>query len=138
MLRLSSSSQDSCPCGCKRCANIEKGESNQKKITFWAKKRRQNGFFGVFRKKSRTTLRNFAVILRLSSNSQDSSPCGIKRCDNNKKCKSNQKKITFWAKKLRKNGFFRVFRKNSRKRLRNFALMLRLSSNSQNRRSVTC
>ncbi len=131
VIRWCSNLQGSCPFGCRRCANIKKGNFNQKKITFWAEKRRKNVFFGVFRLNPRKTLRNFAVVIRWCSNLQGSCPFGCRRCAKNKKGNFNQKKITFWAEKRRKNVFFGVFRWNPRKTLRNFAVVIRWCSNLQ-------
>ena len=65
------------------------------------------GFWG-FRWNSGKTLRNFSVVIRWWSNLQGSCPFGCKRCANNKQGNSDQKKITFWARKRQKNGFFGV------------------------------
>ena len=80
------------------------------------------------------TRRKLAVVLRLSSNFQGSQPFDCKRCAKNKIGLFTGKKITFWSKILRKNGFFNVLRQGSRKTLRKFAVKLQLSSNSQGSR----
>ena len=73
------------------------------------KKPRKKGIFGLFPHYSRKTLRNFSVLIRLCSNSQDSCPFGYRRCDNNKKGKVNQKKNCVSSQKPSKNPVFHHF-----------------------------
>ena len=111
---------------------------SSKKFKFWAKKRRKNGFFGVFRQYFRKTLRTFAVLLQLSSNLQGSRLFDCRRCANNKKRPLFQKQTKLLAKKPRNNVFFKFFRYYLRKTLRKFAVMLRLNLNLQGSRPFNC
>ena len=95
-----------------------------------SKKRVFRGFRHYFRK----TLRKLAVLLRLSSKVQDIRLFNCKRCANNKIDHFSFKKIRFRAKKLRKNGFFVVFRQYFSKTLPKLAVLLPLSSNLQGSR----
>ena len=122
----------------KGCANNKIDQFSWKKIMFWAKKRRKNGFFVVFRHYFRKTLAKLAVLLRLSSNLQGIRLFDCKRCANSKIDHFRWKKFRFWAKNLLKNGFFQVFRHYFRKTLRKHAVLLRLSSNLQDIRLFVC
>ena len=104
----------------------------RKKITFWAKKRGQNGFFGVFRKNSRTTLRNFAVMLRFSSNSQDRRSIVCSRCCNNKKGNLMEKKMRFEPQSRQKLGFLGDYRST----LKRFGILLYDSDEGHTHRVV--
>ena len=84
LLRLSSKLQGIRLFNCKRCAINKIDHFSFKKIRFWAKKRRKNGFFVVFRHYFRKTLPKLAVLLRLSSNLQDSPVFDCKSCADNK------------------------------------------------------
>ena len=132
MLRLGPNSQRSCPCGLKMCANNKKGKSIQKKITFWAKKRGQNGFFGVFRKNSRTALRKFAVMLRLSPNLQDRRSIACSRCCTNKKDNLMEKKMRFEPQIHQKIGFLWDYRST----LKRFGILLYDSDETHTHRIV--
>ena len=90
--------------------------------------------FRGFRHYFRITLRKLAVLLRLSTKVQDIRLFNCKRCANNKIDHFSFKKIRFRAKKLRKNGFFVVFRQYLRKTLPKLAVLLPLSSNLQGSR----
>ena len=138
LLRLSSNLQGSRLFDCKGCANNKIDQFSWKKIMFWAKKRRKNGFFVVFRHYFRKTLAKLAVLLRLSSNLQGIRLFDCKRCANSKIDHFRWKKFRFWAKNLLKNGFFQVFRHYFRKTLRKHAVLLRLSSNLQDIRLFVC
>ena len=118
-------------------ANNKIDHFSSKKFKFRAKKRRKSGFFGVLRLYFRKTLLKFAVLLRSSSDLQGSRLLKRKRCPINKKDHFRSKK-KFWAKKLRKNGFFGVFRHFFRKTSGKFAVILRLSSKLQGRRPFDC
>ena len=80
---------------------------SSKKFKFWAKKRRKNGFFGVFRQYFRKTLRTFAVLLQLSSNLQGSRLFDCRRCANNKNGPFFKNKLNFWPKNLETTCFLR-------------------------------
>ena len=108
------------------------------KIRFWAKCCRKKRVFRGFRHYFRKLLRKLALLLRLSSKLQDIRLFDCKRCANNKKDHFSFKKIRFWAKKRRKNGFFVVFRHYFRKTLPKLAVLLRFSSNLQDRRLFDC
>ena len=198
LLRLNSKLQGIRLFDCKKCANIEMDHFTWKKIRFWAKKLRKNGFFGVFRQYFKKTLRKLADLIKLSSTLQDSRLLKCRRCANSKRehfswkkqvlrqkaskkrvlrgfrhyfrktlrklavllrlnsslqgirlldckrCANNKidhfrwKEIRFWAKKLRKNGFFGVFRHFFRKTLRKLADLIQLSSNLQDSRLLKC
>ena len=105
LLRLSSKLQGIRLFNCKRCAINKIDHFSFKKIRFWAKKRRKNGFFWVFRHYFRKTLRKLAVLLQLSSQAQSSRLFEYKRCANNKIDQFSWKKIRFWAKIFGKTGF---------------------------------
>ena len=66
LIRMSSDLHSSRLLKLKSCANIKIDHFSSEKIKFRAKKRRKNGFFGVFRHYFRKTLRKKAVLLRLS------------------------------------------------------------------------
>ena len=122
----------------KRCANNKIDHFSSKKFQFWAKKRRKNGFFGVFGHYFRKTFRIFAVLPQLSSNLQGRRLLKSKKCAKNKVDHFSSKKFQFWAKKRRKNGFFGVFGHYFRKTFRIFAVLPQLSSNLQGRRPLGC
>ncbi len=105
MLRLSSNLQGSRPFDFRRCANNKVNHFIGKKISFGSKKRRKNGFFGVFRQDSRLSFRKSAVLLRLKSNLQGSQPFGCKRCANNIIDHFKGKKFSFGPKNFEKTGF---------------------------------
>ena len=139
LLRLSLSLQGSRLFDCKRCAKNKIDLFSWKKTRFWAKTFRKNGFFEVFRHYFRKTLGKLAVLLRLSSNFQGSCLFDCRRCANIKIDHFTWKKIRFWAKKRRKNGFFGVFRHYfRRKTLRKLAALIQLSSNLQGSRLLKC
>ena len=138
LLRLSSNLQGIRLLDCKRCANTKIDHFRWKKIRFWAKKLRKNGFFGVFRHYFRKTLGTLAVLLRLSSKLQDSRQFDCKRCANNKIDLFIWTKTRLWAKIFRKNGFFGVFRHYFRKTLGKLAVLLQLSSTLQGSRLFDC
>ena len=127
LLRLSLNLQGSRLFVCKRGANNKIDLFSWKKIRFWAKKFRKNGFFGVFRHYFRETLGKLAVLLRLSSDLQGSRLFDCKRGANIEIYHFTWKKIRFWAKKIRKNGFFGVFRHYFKKKLRRLAVLMQLS-----------
>ena len=104
---------------CKRCAYNKIDHFSCKKNRFWAKKCRKNGFYGVFRRYFKKTLRKLAVLLRLSSNLQGIRLFDCKRCAINKIDHYTQKKERFSAKERRKNGFSGVFDITSGKRFAN-------------------
>ena len=131
LLQLSSNLQGSRLFDCKRCANNKIDLFIWTKTRLWAKIFRKNGFFGVFRHYFRKTLGKLAVLLQLSSNLQGSRLFDCKKCEKIKMDHFTWKKIRFWARKRRKNGFFGVFRNYFRKTLRKLAVLLRLSSNLQ-------
>ena len=110
------------------------GEKNR----FWAKRRRKNGFFGVFRHYFKETLRKFAGLLRLSSNLRDSRLFDCKNCAKNKMDKFNWRKNYVLGQMLSKKRVFRGFRHYFRKMLRKLAVLLRLSSKLQGIRLFNC
>ena len=137
LIQLSSNSQGSRLLKCERCANSKREHISWKKYVLGqktSKKRVLRGFRHYFRK----TLRKLAVLIRLNSNLQGIRLFDCKRCANNKIDHFTWKKIRFWAKELRKNGFFGVFRHYSRKTLPKLAVLLRLSSNLQDIRLFDC
>ena len=88
---------------------IKKANLIGKILSFGPKKRRKNGFLGF---SVETPGKRFAILLH---SSDDAQTCRIAaqldvRGVPIKKGKSNQKQITFWAEKRRKNGVFGVFR----------------------------
>ena len=123
---------------CKRCANNIIDLFSWKKLGSGPKSFEKNGFFGVFRHYFRKTFGKLAVLLRLSSNSQGSRLFNCRRYANFKIDHFTWKKIRFWAKKRRKNGFFGVFRTYFRKTLRKLAVSIQLSSNLQGSRFLKC
>ena len=104
---------------CKRCANNKIDNFSWKKKQVLGQKASKKWFFGVFRHYFRQTLSKLAVIIRLSSKLQVSRLFDWKRCANNKIDLFGWKKIRFWAKKFRRNGFFGVFDITSGKRCAN-------------------
>ena len=92
-LRLSSNLQDTALLIVKVAQILKWTTLIGEKIRFWAKRHRKNGFFGVFRHYFRETLRKFAVLLRLSSNIQDSRLFDCKSCANKKMDNFNWKEI---------------------------------------------
>ena len=137
LLQLSTNLQGIRLFDCKRCANNKIDRFSFKKIRFWSKKRRKNGFFVVFRHYFRKTLPKLAVLLPLSSNLQGSLLLKCRRCANNKREHFNGKN-GFWAKRCRKKRVFRSFRHYFRKMLRKLAVLLRLSSKLQGIRLFNC
>jgi len=109
LIRLCSNLQGGRPIGLTRCANNKNGHFVGKKITFQAKKRQKNAFFGVFKHYRTKTIRIFTVLLRWCSNLQGSRPIGLTRCANIKNGHFIGKKITFQAKKRQKKRVFRGF-----------------------------
>ena len=138
LLRLSSKLQGFRLFNCKRCAKNKIDHFSFKKIRFWAKKLRKNGFFVVFRQYFRKKLPKLAVLIQMSLNLQDSRLLKCRRCASNKMDNFNWKKTKFCAKKRRKNGFFGVFRHYFRKTLPILAVLLPLSSNLQGSLLLKC
>ena len=108
-----------------------------KKIRFWAKKRRKNGFFGVFRHYFKKTLRKLADFIQLSSTLQDSRLLKCRRCANSKREHFSWKKQVL-GQKTSKKRVLRGFRHYFRKTLRKLAVLLRLSSKLQGSRLFNC
>ena len=137
LIQLSSNSQGSRLLKCERCANSKREHIIWKKYVLGqktSKKRVLRGFRLYFRK----TLRKLAVLIRLNSNFQGIRLFDCKRCANNKIDHFTWKKIRFWAKELRRNGFFGVFGHYFRKTLGKLAVLLRLSSKLQGSRLFDC
>ena len=108
-----------------------------KKIRFWAKKRRKNGFFGVFRHYFKKTLRKLADLIQLSSTLQDSRLLKCRRCANSKREHFSWKKQVL-GQKTSKKWVLRGFRHYFRKTLRKLAVSIQLSSNLQGSRLLKC
>ena len=137
LIQLSSNLQDSRLLKYRRCAKSKREHFSWKKQVLGqktSKKRVLRGFRHYFRK----TLRKLAVLLRLNSSLQGIRLLDCKRCANNKIDHFRWKKIRFWAKKLRKNGFFGVFRHYFRKTHRKLADLIQLSLNLQDSRLLKC
>ena len=109
-----------------------------KKVCLGPKNVEKNRFFGVFLHYLRKTLRNFAVLLRLSSNLQGSRLFDCEMCANNKNDHFSWQKGKFWATKRRKKAFFGVFRHYFRRTFGKLAVLLRLSSSLQGSRLFDC
>ena len=91
------------------------------------------GFLRVFTHYCTKSLRNFTVVLRWCSNSQDSRLLIGQGAPVMKwTTLSEEKKVL--AKKLQKNGFFGVFTHYCTESLRNFTVVLRWCSNLQDSR----
>ena len=139
LLRLSSNLQDRRLLYCKRCTNNKIDHFRPKRNKFWAKQRRKKTcFLGFLRHYLRKTLRKFAVMLRLSLNLQGSRPLDGKRWPNIKKDHFAKKKVSFGPNNVAKTCFLGFLRQYLRKTLRRLAVLLRLSSNLQDRRLLYC
>ena len=137
LLRLSSNLQCGRLLKCKRCANIKIDHFSWKKIRFWSKELRKNGFFGVFRHYFKKTLRELAVLIQLSSNLQCSRLLNFRRCANSKREHFIWKKYVL-GQKTSKKRVLRGFRHYFRKTLRKLAVLLRLNSKIQGIRLFDC
>ena len=133
VIRSSSNLQDGRLFVCARCASYKKGNFIRKKIKFWAKKLQKNGFFGDFTHYCTESLRNFTVVLRWCSNSQDSRLL-IGQGAPVVKWRTLLEEKKFWARKLKKKGFFGGFTHYCTESLRNFTVVLRWCSNLQDGR----
>ena len=92
------------------------------------------GFLTVFIHYCTISLRNFTVLLWWWSNFQDSRLFDRSRCASNKMDNFIRRNKKFWAKELKKNGFFGVFTHYCTKSIRNFSVLLRWCSNLQDSR----
>ena len=101
------------------CANNKIDLFSWKKIRFWAKKFRKNGFFGVFRHYFRKTLGKLAVLLRLSSKLQGSRLFNCRRAQIIKQTSLVGKILGFGPRNFEKTGFSGFSDITSGKRLTN-------------------
>ena len=111
-----------------RCASNKMDNFIRRNKKFWVKKLQKIGFFGDFTHYCTESLRNFTVVLRWCSNLQDSRLFDWARCASNKMDNFIRRNKKFWAKELKKNGFFGVFTHYCTESLRNFTVVLRWCS----------
>ena len=117
---------------------IKKTTLLEKKVSFGPNNVAKTCFLGFLRQHLKKMLRKLAVLLRLSSNLQDRRLLYCKRCTINKIDHFSSKRNKFWTKQRRKNVFFGVLRQYLRKTLCRLTVLLRLSSNLQDRRLLYC
>ena len=121
--------QDSCPVGCRRCADNKKGKSNQKQITLWAEKRRKKRFFFGFSDK--TPGKRFAFLLYSSDDAQTykiAAQLDGRGVPIIKKANLFRNKLRFGPKNVEKKVFFGFSDKTPGKR---FAILLYSSDDAQ-------
>ena len=92
------------------------------------------GFLRVFIHYCTKSLRNFTVLLWWWSNFKDSRLFDRARCASNKMDNFIRRNKKFWAKELKKNGFFGVFTHYCTKSIRNFSVLLWWCSNLKDSR----
>ena len=123
LLRLGSNVQGSRVLGCRRCANNINYHFSWKKVSSGPKNVERTGFSGF---SEFTSGKRFANLLYCSDWAQTYRVAAylIVEGAQIKNDHFNGKKILFWAKKRRKNGFFGIFRIYFRKTVRKFAVLL--------------
>ena len=96
--------------------------------------RPKNGFSDVFKNKCTKLLRNFTSALRDSQTYKIVAHLNLKGAPTIKKATLLGKKSSFERENVKKMGFLRVFTHYCTKSLRNFTVVLRWCSNSQDSR----